>query len=188
MAAVDDLRRNTTYHNYRETDDVIQWFWEAIESFTEEERARFIQFVTGARPFPCLCPVDLVPVLRRACGCLLMCPQARPRSRWTGSRRCRACAGRRSSTSTRASAVPTCCQQHTRASTNWTCRCTRLRTWSGSGCSLPFVSVRALDSRSWRMPAAPGVTATLPSQRSLPVADCRSSEPASLTGLLELSQ
>lgn len=46
--AVDDLRRNTTYNNYRESDEVIQWFWKAIESFTEEERARFIQFVTGA--------------------------------------------------------------------------------------------------------------------------------------------
>jgi len=45
--AVDDLRRNTTYHGYRPTDEVIRWFWRVLKSFSEEERARFIQFVTG---------------------------------------------------------------------------------------------------------------------------------------------
>jgi hypothetical protein len=36
----------------RPTDDVIVWFWEALRSFTREERAQFLQFVTGTSKVP----------------------------------------------------------------------------------------------------------------------------------------
>ncbi len=42
-----DLKANTEYHQFRETDDSIIWFWQAMDSFSNTERASFVQFVTG---------------------------------------------------------------------------------------------------------------------------------------------
>ena len=53
---MDDLKANTPYHNFRATDDVIKWFWNTMKNFTEEERARFIQFVTGTWLCQATCP------------------------------------------------------------------------------------------------------------------------------------
>jgi E3 ubiquitin-protein ligase HUWE1 len=50
--AVDDLKANTEYHQLNESDPVIQWFWAALKSFTQEECARFIQFATGTSKVP----------------------------------------------------------------------------------------------------------------------------------------
>jgi HECT-domain (ubiquitin-transferase) len=44
---VDDLRANTEYSGYSIASPVIQWFWEVVQSFSKEDKARFLQFVTG---------------------------------------------------------------------------------------------------------------------------------------------
>lgn len=33
-------------------DELIKWFWEVLESFSVEERARLLQFVTGTSRVP----------------------------------------------------------------------------------------------------------------------------------------
>jgi E3 ubiquitin-protein ligase HUWE1 len=47
MCAVDDLRANTEYAGYSAASPVIQWYWEVVQSFSKEDRARLLQFVTG---------------------------------------------------------------------------------------------------------------------------------------------
>jgi E3 ubiquitin-protein ligase HUWE1 len=49
---LDDLYVNTEYSGYAVGDKCIQWFWEALRSFTSEERAQFLQFVTGTSKVP----------------------------------------------------------------------------------------------------------------------------------------
>jgi E3 ubiquitin-protein ligase HUWE1 len=44
---VDDLKANTEYQGYRPNDDQIVWFWNVLRSFSREEQALFLQFVTG---------------------------------------------------------------------------------------------------------------------------------------------
>ena len=45
--SIDELQQHTDYHQYKATDESIVWFWEALRSFNREERASFLQFVTG---------------------------------------------------------------------------------------------------------------------------------------------
>jgi E3 ubiquitin-protein ligase HUWE1 len=47
-----DLRANTEYTGFRPTDEVVQWFWQALESFDQQDRARFLMFVTGTSKVP----------------------------------------------------------------------------------------------------------------------------------------
>ena len=47
-----DLKANTDYNNFKLSDPQIRWFWEALESFTQEEKAKFVQFVTGTSKVP----------------------------------------------------------------------------------------------------------------------------------------
>lgn len=49
---IDDLKANTDYANYKPTDAVIRWFWNVLYAFTHEERALFLQFVTGTSKVP----------------------------------------------------------------------------------------------------------------------------------------
>ena len=49
---VADLKRNTEYYNYNKDSPVVVWFWKALEDFSEEERAEFLQFVTGSSKVP----------------------------------------------------------------------------------------------------------------------------------------
>eukprot|EP01041_Mallomonas_annulata_P000793 gene793-1538_t len=49
---MDDLKFNTEYHQYRETDQVIIWLWDVLRGFSREERAMFLQFVTGTSKVP----------------------------------------------------------------------------------------------------------------------------------------
>lgn len=42
-----DWKNNTVYENYSENSQIIKWFWEIIESYDNNERAEFLQFVTG---------------------------------------------------------------------------------------------------------------------------------------------
>jgi len=49
---IDDLKANTDYHKYQTTSLQIQWFWRALRSFDQADRARFLQFVTGTSKVP----------------------------------------------------------------------------------------------------------------------------------------
>ena len=43
---------NTEYTNWRASDRNIEWFWNVLKDFTKEEKANFLQFVTGASKVP----------------------------------------------------------------------------------------------------------------------------------------
>lgn len=49
---IEDLRQNTDYHNYTESTPQIQWFWKALGGFSQEQKAWFLQFVTGTSQVP----------------------------------------------------------------------------------------------------------------------------------------
>ena len=50
---VEDLRKNTIYCNgYTSASDVIAWFWRAVESYSGEEKAMLLQFITGSGKVP----------------------------------------------------------------------------------------------------------------------------------------
>ena len=49
---LDDLRANTEYYGYKSTDPQISWLWSVLRSFTKEEKALFLQFVTGTAKVP----------------------------------------------------------------------------------------------------------------------------------------
>nr|XP_042906094.1 E3 ubiquitin-protein ligase HUWE1 [Parasteatoda tepidariorum] len=49
---IDDLKANSEYHKYQTTSLQIQWFWRALRSFDQADRANFLQFVTGTSKVP----------------------------------------------------------------------------------------------------------------------------------------
>ncbi|CAG8513467.1 7938_t:CDS:10, partial [Acaulospora morrowiae] len=49
---IDDWKNNTEYQNYTASSPQIQWFWRAVRSFSQEERAKLLQFVTGTSKVP----------------------------------------------------------------------------------------------------------------------------------------
>ncbi|XP_053096515.1 E3 ubiquitin-protein ligase HUWE1 isoform X2 [Pangasianodon hypophthalmus] len=49
---IDDLKANTEYHKYQSSSIQIQWFWRALRSFDQADRAKFLQFVTGTSKVP----------------------------------------------------------------------------------------------------------------------------------------
>ncbi|KAJ8970022.1 hypothetical protein NQ314_001451 [Rhamnusium bicolor] len=49
---IDDLKANTEYHKYQTNSLQIQWFWRALRSFDQADRAKFLQFVTGTSKVP----------------------------------------------------------------------------------------------------------------------------------------
>ena len=49
---LDDLYRNTDYHSYHAAEPVIQWFWEAMRSFSSENKNKFLAFLTGTSKVP----------------------------------------------------------------------------------------------------------------------------------------
>lgn len=49
---LEDLRQNTDYHNYTEGAPQIQWFWKVMGEFNTEQKAWFLQFVTGTSQVP----------------------------------------------------------------------------------------------------------------------------------------
>jgi len=50
---VDALKKSTHYEDFEDEDDItIRYFWQAIEKFTNEDRSRFLRFVTGRRRLP----------------------------------------------------------------------------------------------------------------------------------------
>ena len=44
---LDDLRAYTDYQGYKSTDPEITYFWNVLKSFSKQEKALFLQFVTG---------------------------------------------------------------------------------------------------------------------------------------------
>ena len=49
---LEDWKRNTDYDGYFRGDNVIIWFWKAVENYDNEMRARLLQFVTGTSKVP----------------------------------------------------------------------------------------------------------------------------------------
>jgi len=49
---IDDLKANTEYHKYLPNSLQIQWFWRALRSFDQADRAKLLQFVTGTSKVP----------------------------------------------------------------------------------------------------------------------------------------
>ncbi|KAI8340111.1 hypothetical protein BC941DRAFT_468384 [Chlamydoabsidia padenii] len=49
---LDDWKNNTEYVNYTNSAMQIQWFWRAVRSFDQEERAKLLQFATGTSKVP----------------------------------------------------------------------------------------------------------------------------------------
>lgn len=49
---IDDWKNNTIYQNYTPASPPVQWFWRAIRSFSSEERAKAVQFITGTSKVP----------------------------------------------------------------------------------------------------------------------------------------
>ncbi|KJE88805.1 hypothetical protein CAOG_009302 [Capsaspora owczarzaki ATCC 30864] len=49
---VDDFRRHTAYIGYSITSEPIQWFWMVVRNFSQEQRARLLQFITGSSQVP----------------------------------------------------------------------------------------------------------------------------------------
>lgn len=54
FVSVDDLRANTEYSGYSAASPVVQWFWEVVQGFSKEDKARLLQFVTGTSKVPLL--------------------------------------------------------------------------------------------------------------------------------------
>eukprot|EP00980_Cylindrotheca_fusiformis_P007262 scaffold1525_cov142-Cylindrotheca_fusiformis.AAC.62 len=49
---VHDLKKNTEYQGWRAADKQIQWFWNILFSLTRNQKATFLQFVTGSSKVP----------------------------------------------------------------------------------------------------------------------------------------
>lgn len=49
---IDDWKANTVYEGYTIQSPQIQWFWRAVRSFDQEERAKLLQFATGTSKVP----------------------------------------------------------------------------------------------------------------------------------------
>ncbi|XP_046853196.1 E3 ubiquitin-protein ligase HECTD3-like [Xenia sp. Carnegie-2017] len=67
---VRDLRKTTHFEDVLQSDDRVKYFWKAMENFSNEDRSRFLRFVTGRRRLPAhmtLCaaksttPIDSLP-------------------------------------------------------------------------------------------------------------------------------
>ena len=47
-----DLKQNTDYMGWKATDKEIEWFWNVLFSLSRNEKAAFLQFVTGSSKVP----------------------------------------------------------------------------------------------------------------------------------------
>jgi E3 ubiquitin-protein ligase NEDD4 len=48
----DDWAKSTDYKGYEADDEVIQWFWKCVRSWTPERKSRLLQFATGTSRVP----------------------------------------------------------------------------------------------------------------------------------------
>ena len=44
---IDDFKKHTHYHGYKDNDEVIKWFWEWLENSNEETQFKYLKFVSG---------------------------------------------------------------------------------------------------------------------------------------------
>lgn len=49
---VDSWKNNTELHGYSSGDPVIQWFWRAVRSFDQTQKANLLMFITGTSKVP----------------------------------------------------------------------------------------------------------------------------------------
>lgn len=49
---IDDLKKHTEYTGWRSTDKEITWFWKVMYALSRDEKAKFLQFVTGSSKVP----------------------------------------------------------------------------------------------------------------------------------------
>jgi len=49
-----DLKDNTLYRGYNNSDNVIKYFWEVVEEFNSEYKSRLLMFVTSCSRPPLL--------------------------------------------------------------------------------------------------------------------------------------
>lgn len=49
---IQDLKKNTDYSGYTPTDQVIMWYWEIVEGYSQDQLAKLVQFVTGTSRIP----------------------------------------------------------------------------------------------------------------------------------------
>lgn len=49
---IDDMEMHTTYNGYTRSDPTIQRLWSVLRRCSQEERALFVQFVTGSSKVP----------------------------------------------------------------------------------------------------------------------------------------
>lgn len=49
---VDEWKNNTELQGYSSSDPVIQWWWRAVRSFDQTEKAKLLQFITGTSKVP----------------------------------------------------------------------------------------------------------------------------------------
>lgn len=49
---LNDWKANTRLKHCVADSNVVRWFWQAVETFDEERRARLLQFVTGSTRVP----------------------------------------------------------------------------------------------------------------------------------------
>jgi hypothetical protein len=49
---IDELKNSVQYHGWRNSDPEITWLWRALRSFSQAERAAFMQFVTSSARVP----------------------------------------------------------------------------------------------------------------------------------------
>lgn len=71
---IEDMRANTTYSGYASTDATIGHFWTVLRSFTAEEKALFVQFVTGSSKVrTSIFTIYIIIVCMRVQGLLYVC-------------------------------------------------------------------------------------------------------------------
>ena len=49
---IEDWQKNTRLKNCVESDPLVKWFWETVTSYTEQQRTKLLQFVTGSSRIP----------------------------------------------------------------------------------------------------------------------------------------
>lgn len=49
---IDDWKANTRLKHCNAESNIVKWFWQTVESYSEERRARLLQFVTGSSRVP----------------------------------------------------------------------------------------------------------------------------------------
>lgn len=50
--SVDDWRKHSNYYSFKEDDIQVQWFWQIVSEFNNDERAMLLQFSTGSPRLP----------------------------------------------------------------------------------------------------------------------------------------